>query len=455
LAFSKPMWAKLASKKTEEVPITHKLKVVSTLPPSLQEPSAKPAVIIPKPFSHADGTIRVVVLDSGAFISKTNFYEFLTHDVLYYTTQSVVDEVRDPASRQFLRNFPFPLKIKTPSQKSIRAVTAFCKKTKDLDSLSFQDKQIIALAYELERYHHGTTHLNSEPPTQVGLDDDRVNALVSKPKPSIPLRLTRQVVPFDLNDFFSLSPQQYERKHECKLPRIETAEERLETSHSTSTTSRSKGISRKDLDRSFTTGEWITPTNFARRQRGYVENMTEEEQLALSSVGCITVDYHMQNAMIQMGLRIISLNGKSIRNIRYWIKRCLGCFTFISDTSAMFCPKCGQQTLQRAFVKVTEDGRRIYKFSKRDLSLRGKIFSYPKRKGGRGNKDLILAEDEWKQAIRKAPKVTKFNKVGSLERTTLDFDEKGRIKVLPVVGYGRRNPNVVKRTGKRRRKKAR
>jgi len=449
------MWAKLASKQKDQTQKTHKLKVVNTLPASLQDPNAKPPTVIPEPFSNADGTIRIVVLDSGAFISKTNFYEFLSPDVLYYTTQSVVDEVRDPASRQFLRNFPYSLKVKTPSQKSIQAVTAFCKKTKDLDRLSYQDKAIIALTYELERFHHGMAHLNSEPPTQVGLDDDRETALVSKPKPSIPLRMTRQVIPFDLNDFFHLTPQQYERKHSCKLPKIETAEERLETSHSTSTTSRSKGISTKDLDRSFTTGEWITPENFARRQKGYVENMTEEEQLALSSVGCITVDYHMQNAMIQMGMRIISLNGKSIRNIRYWIKRCTGCFTFVSDTSAMFCPKCGQTTLQRAFVKVTDDGRRIYKFSKRDLSNRGKVFPYPKRKGGRGNKDLILAEDEWKMAVRKAPKVTKFNKVGSLERTRLDFDEKGRIKVLPVVGYGRKNPNEVKRTGKRRRKKRR
>jgi len=323
-----------------------------------------------------------------------------------------------------------------------------------LGALSFQDTEVVALAYELEKQQHGTIHINTEPPETLGFFDDRGHAIASKPKERvIPLRATKDVIPFNLQDFMTLTQSQYQRKHDCDLPQIQTVEDRVESTRSSSTMSRSKGISSVNLDTSFVTGEWVTSKNFSRRQRGFVENSNTELEQTLSSVGCITVDYHMQNAMIQMGLRIVSLNGKSIRNIRYWIKRCFACFTYVPDTSAQFCTKCGNTTLQRAFVKVLEDGRRIYKFSKRELTNRGRVYAYPKRKGGRGQNDLILAEDEYKQAVRKAPKVTKMNKIHGMERRTLEFSEKGRIKVLPVVGYGRKNPNVVKRTGKRRRKK--
>ena len=79
----------------------------------------------------------------------------------------------------------------------------------------------------------------------------------------------------------------------------------------------------------------------------------------------------------------------------------------------------------------------------------------PKRKGGRYGNDLIVTEDEYLEAMKRAPKVKKINKIHTTERKKLDFDLNGRIKVLPVVGYGRRNPNEVKRTGKRKRRRRR
>jgi len=106
-------------------------------------------------------------------------------------------------------------------------------------------------------------------------------------------------------------------------------------------------------------------------------------------------------------------------------------------------------------VNVTADGRSLYKFSRRELTKRGRVYNIPKRKGGRWNNDIILTQDEYELAKLKAPKVTKITKIPSLERKQLDFDQNGRIKVLPVVGYGKRNPNVVRRTGKRRRRKGR
>ena len=52
---------------------------------------------------------------------------------------------------------------------------------------------------------------------------------------------------------------------------------------------------------------------------------------------------------------------------------CFVVFSFVSNTQAQFCPKCGLTTLQRAYVNVTADGRTVYKFSKRELSNRGKV----------------------------------------------------------------------------------
>ena len=102
-----------------------------------------------------------------------------------------------------------------------------------------------------------------------------------------------------------------------------------------------------------------------------------------------------QNVLLQMGLNLISLDGKRIRQLRTYAKKCKGCFkynTYTSqttptfsfsfsrrttlDTGRVWCPWCGNRSLYRVSVIVDSSGRMQYKplgrkqFSHRGLRVR-------------------------------------------------------------------------------------
>ena len=39
-------------------------------------------------------------------------------------------------------------------------------------------------------------------------------------------------------------------------------------------------------------------------------------------VGCVTVDFAMQNVLMQMGLGLYSIRGVAIRKLKQWVLRC-------------------------------------------------------------------------------------------------------------------------------------
>jgi RNA-binding protein NOB1 len=60
-----------------------------------------------------------------------------------------------------------------------------------------------------------------------------------------------------------------------------------------------------------------------------------------------------------------------------------------------FCQYCGSHTLVKVSVFIKEDGTITYfRNPKRRANLRGTKYSIPKPVHGRGNKDLILREDD-------------------------------------------------------------
>jgi RNA-binding protein NOB1 len=68
-------------------------------------------------------------------------------------------------------------------------------------------------------------------------------------------------------------------------------------------------------------GVWITRDNLDRVQLCGSDRPPAEEG-NLSTVASITVDYAMQNVMMQMGLRLLALDGRSVRSMKRWILRC-------------------------------------------------------------------------------------------------------------------------------------
>jgi RNA-binding protein NOB1 len=80
-------------------------------------------------------------------------------------------------------------------------------------------------------------------------------------------------------------------------------------------------------------GEWITPSNIAIHKSRALDLLPHkglkgkggEEQVPIGS-GCMTADFAMQNVLLQMGLNLVSLEGKRIEKIKSWVLRCHACF---------------------------------------------------------------------------------------------------------------------------------
>merc|ERR1712072_1587745 len=88
-----------------------------------------------------------------------------------------------------------------------------------------------------------------------------------------------------------------------------------------------------------------------------------------------------------------SFDGFRVRTVKMWAKICRGCNAFTRDSEKLFCPKCGNATLDRVSYSL-EDGKPVIHDNRRfGPKLKGTVFSMPKPKGGRAQ-DLLLCEDQ-------------------------------------------------------------
>lgn len=142
---------------------------------------------------------------------------------------------------------------------------------------------------------------------------------------------------------------------------------------------------------------WVTVENIRRLNNVVEGEADEEEDLPGTTVAIASTDYSVQNVSIQMGLKALSCDGFRIRNVKMWGKICRGCFHSTRETDKIFCPKCGNATLDRVPITLDAEGRMIvHDGRRRKRNLRGTIYNIPKYKGGHGRatKNIMLAEDE-------------------------------------------------------------
>ena len=79
-------------------------------------------------------------------------------------------------------------------------------------------------------------------------------------------------------------------------------------------------------------GEWITPENVSlhkARALGLTPSKNgsiKDNDKEIIPVGCITADFAMQNALLQMDLSLVGMEGKRIQKVKTWVLRCHACF---------------------------------------------------------------------------------------------------------------------------------
>ena len=134
-------------------------------------------------------------------------------------------------------------------------------------------------------------------------------------------------------------------------------------------------------------GEWVTQKNISNF--GVV---TSDEKS--DAVGCVTGDFSVQNVLMQMGIPIVTPDGRRIRTVKLWGYKCTACCTFTRDMNRHFCPGCGNHTLDKVPITVEGGKVTVHMRKKRRTQLRGTIYNIPMHKGGRHDPPPILCEDQ-------------------------------------------------------------
>ncbi|KAJ1726686.1 20S-pre-rRNA D-site endonuclease nob1 [Coemansia biformis] len=230
----------------------------------------------------------------------------------------------------------------------------------------------------------------------------------------------------------------------------------------------------KQVDRFFG-GGWITPKNVKQRQAADTTGLriADAHRTRRLQVACITSDFAMQNLMLKMGINLVTSDGVKVSRLRTWVLRCHACYQLTGDMNKQFCGSCGHPTLKRCSVTTGANGKlQVHLKSNYHHNLRGTIYSIPKPHGGQHTtKDVIVREDDRAYTRAVKYKLRMDEKTGSGADLLADPDFIPDMLVanplahgngygvasdargMPMVARNRRNPNVVRNTGNRRKKR--
>ncbi|NXU10494.1 NOB1 protein, partial [Pardalotus punctatus] len=346
-----------------------------------------------------------VVADTGAFLSAAPLQDIA--DALY-TVPEVLAEIRDRPARRRLAALPCELRVRRPRPELLRLVTEFSKKTGDYPSLSAADLQVLALTCQLQDEIDGPGCLRWEP-------QDKVRLSSTPRHPEAPLHLAgfhlpakhkpagkgpRQRSPSsgsapsesdEFGSFLYWRPPLPSIEEELRELLAISGSPETPEEHRSSADGASAGEEEED-EESDDEG-WITPSNLKQAQQDTGQCDTAPVGI---QVGCVTTDFAMQNVLLQMGLHVLAVNGMLIRRARSYILRCHGCFRTTSDMTKVFCPHCGNKTLKKVAVSVSDDGSLHMHFSRNPkvLNPRGLRYPLPAPQGGKHANNPHLVEDQ-------------------------------------------------------------
>jgi RNA-binding protein NOB1 len=371
-----------------------------------------------------------LVIDTGPIVSSAaspSYY--LSSADRIFTTPAVIAEIKDEASRSRWETIwkPF-VEVRSPKPNSLKVVAEFAKKTGDYRVLSATDMGLIALGYELElEVSGGDWRLREAPgkeckgpkPEGWGWEGKIVGEAPKKEeekkegeepkeeeKPSVAVEeVAEQLEATTLETTPVESPSTEEaatayEDHQQPEGMVETTDEPTEE----------VAESNEDSEDDDSDG-WITPSNLHRHMHPTPKASTAAVVEKLT-VAIATVDFAMQNTLLQMNLHLLSPTSLiRIKNVRSTVLRCHACFFVIKHPTATshFCPRCGSgDTLRR--VGCSTDTNGVFKLHlKKNFqhNVRGNVFSIPKPVAGtcsmKGVPDApVLREDqkEYTRAVR-------------------------------------------------------
>lgn len=354
-----------------------------------------------------------LVVDTSAFIKNVQLQDFAEG---CYTVQGVLDEIKNDRQMKRLVVLPYSLNVREPDPDVLAKVTSVAKKTGDFATLSLVDLKVIALTYQLEKEHVGTDHLRDTPVPAVTIaSGQRPPEIAGSGKVqgfydgkgdrgdrSRTVTETESVPEVEVaiedggleEKFAELSSKEAEELQEAILKQVqEEPEGEDDESGGEEEASEEEDSTNEDGEEEDDDDEgWITPSNIKEVKRDFGTDLLEDNP---SPVACMTTDYAMQNVLKQIGLNIAALDGRVIKHARTYILRCYACFKTTSDSSKVFCPKCGNKTLKKVAVSLDENGQQVIHINtRRPLTARHKNRPVAKFDGGKHSTNPLLFEDQ-------------------------------------------------------------
>ena len=437
--------------------------------------------------------VHTIILDAGPLLRNEPTVSTLISQCEHLLTiPSVVTEIRDQNARSRIEATLMPfLTIRSPSQRSLRFVTDFSRKTGDLTVLSKTDLLCLALTYELEcernggdwrvRNAPGQARMNglptrNEPAASGDASEAAKKSSIIETQPTGDTEGSQElnnVTPLDAANgdqgYLPVGTRDSTKADEAKavsegLGNLDFTDENL---HQDSTAKSGPDVPKveqieTDSDSSDSEG-WITLKNVKKHQAKDINGSAVPIPVGRPiQVALLSGDFAMQNVCLQIGLNLLSPSLQRVRNIRTYILRCHACFAKEKDVSKQFCSRCGKPTLTRVSCSTNSKGEfKIHLKKNMQWNHRGDRFSIPKpvagaangkvgqgKGGGKGGwgQELILAEDqkEYLRAVNGRSKKKEKDLMDEDYLPSILTGNRGRAGERPKIGAGR-NVNSKKR----------
>lgn len=124
---------------------------------------------------------------------------------------------------------------------------------------------------------------------------------------------------------------------------------------------------------------WIHSENIDNIVQHSQKTIRKQPSVQENQVGCMTSDFSMQNLLLQMGLVLISPDGRRVKRLKSFVLRCESCFHITKEVERLFCPRCGNHTLLRTTCKTDKQGNLlVFPPRRKKNNLRGTIVSVVK-----------------------------------------------------------------------------
>ncbi|VDK84404.1 unnamed protein product [Litomosoides sigmodontis] len=303
-----------------------------------------------------------LVADSNAFIKRVPLHDFASE---IYTVPGVINELKCEKMRHLLESLPYQICVQEPTAESLHIIVEFSKKTGDYPSLSAVDLKLLALVHDLHLQQYGKDGLH--------YDLETINN-----KPLTSYRQTKNIIVKTDDKDIQMEENVIGTEEKLGSEEMEDLKNVIDCGSIDSN--------------SDCGGTWLNEENVDEILGHLDETVTSEKKM---KVACVTTDFAMQNVLLRLGLYLLSINGYRIQRLNNYILRCWACFATTTVMTKRFCPRCGNDSLHRVAVSITEDGTmQLHINWNRLKSARGLKYSLPAPKGGKHPGGPQLFEDQ-------------------------------------------------------------